>query len=107
MGFSIIGIASVAIAHFRGVRAGARPRLHARENWRMLAIMPLIHSVSTYLTFTALSYALAAYAVSVKRLWSFWAVILSGHFLQERNIDRKLIATVTMLGGIALIVFFG
>lgn len=107
VGFSMIGVASVAMAFLRGMHAGERPRLHMRENWRFLAVMPFIHSISTYLTFTALSYALAAYAVSVKRLWSFWAVLLSGRFLKERNIGRKFLATLAMLGGIALIVFFG
>ena len=78
-----------------------------RSNWKTLISMPLVHTVGSVLTFAALPYALAAYASSVKRLWSFWTVILSGQFLKEKHIGRKLLATLVMLLGIAVTVFLG
>jgi len=105
MSFGGVGLGSLISAAIRnrGVLSG----LSVRENWQALALMPFVHAAGSFLTFAALPYALAAYASSVKRLWSFWAVLLSGKFLAEKNIGRKLLATAVMLAGIAVTLLLG
>lgn len=66
-----------------------------------------VQALGGFLAFHALHYSLAAYAASVKRLGSLWAVILSGHFLDEHNIGKKLFAAGIMLSGIAVTALFG
>jgi|TARA_Y100000310_G_scaffold162742_1_gene162689 drug/metabolite transporter (DMT)-like permease len=67
----------------------------------------IIHSIGAVLTMQAINYSLAAYTSSVKRLWSFWAIIFSGAILKEKNIGKKLIAALIMLAGIVLTVALG
>ena len=87
--------------------SGVRVQFSWKENWRPLMLMPVVHTLGALLTFAALPYALAAYGSSVKRLWSFWTVLFSGKFLKEKNIGRKLLATIVMLLGIAVTLLFG
>jgi len=70
-------------------------------------IFIIIHAFGTFLAMEALNYALAAYAGSVKRLTSLWAVLIGGKFLKEKNIFRKAMATIIMLAGIAVTLLFG
>lgn len=60
-----------------------------------------------FLTIFSLQFALVSYASSIKRLQSLWTVILSGRFLGEKNIGRRVLATVVMLLGVATTVIFG
>jgi len=69
--------------------------------------MVFINIAAFFLTTQALNYTLAAYAASVKRLWSFWAVILSGQILGEKDISHRLAATGIMLAGIVITSLFG
>lgn len=103
--FLAVGLANLVIVYFRNF--GRKPVLDFKTNWRVLAVIPFIHSAAAFLTFQALNYSLAAYASSLKRLWSFWAVLLSGKLLQEHNIGKKLIATAIMLAGVAVTVLWG
>ena len=104
--FLAVGLGNAFIVYLRKFRE-EKPSLDFKNNWRILALMSVVHSIAAFLTFQALNYSLAAYAASLKRLWSFWAVLLSGRFLKEKNIGKKLLATVIMLGGIAITIFFG
>ncbi len=70
-------------------------------------VFVLLHTIGGYLAFQSLQFTLAAYAASVKRLWSLWAVIFSGQFLKEDNIRLKLLATLIMLSGIVVTVIYG
>lgn len=72
----------------------------ALANNKKLLPFILAHTLGSLLTFQALNYTLAAYAAGAKRLWSVWTVLLSGSFLKEKNIGRKLFATGIMLVGI-------
>ena len=106
--FAVLGLASAFMVYLRAFAAKAElPRLHFRKDWRFFILLIFSHSLASFLSYAALNYALAAYAASVKRLWSFWAVLLSGKFLKEQNISRKLLATLVMLAGIAVTVIFG
>jgi drug/metabolite transporter (DMT)-like permease len=77
------------------------------SQWRSLVVIILIQSIGFFLVVQALAYAFAAYASSVKRLQVFWTVLLSGKFLREGNMLRKIIATGIMLLGILVITFWG
>ncbi|KKU21842.1 MAG: hypothetical protein UX31_C0011G0034 [Candidatus Nomurabacteria bacterium GW2011_GWA1_46_11] len=78
-----------------------------KANWRIIFLMVVINIAAFFLTAQALNYTLAAYAASVKRLWSFWAVILSGQILGEKDMGHRLAATGIMLAGIVITSLFG
>ena len=78
-----------------------------KANWQIILLMVAVHIAGFVLTTQALNYTLIAYAASVKRLWSLWAVILSGSLLAEKNIGKKLVATSVMLAGIVVTSFLG
>lgn len=78
-----------------------------KANWQIIFLMVAVNIAGFFLTAQALNYTLIAYAASVKRLWSFWAVILSGSLLAEKNIGKKLLATSVMLAGIVVTSLFG
>jgi drug/metabolite transporter (DMT)-like permease len=90
-------------------RPSARARIgeHLTVWWKPMLVIALLIAVSDFLTMQALNYSLAAYAVSVKRLWSLWAVIFAGYFLHEKGLKKRLVATVVMFGGIVIMVVFG
>lgn len=74
--------------------------------WYSVAGVVLVYSAGFLLVTSSLPYALAAYASSVKRLLSFWAILFSGVLLQEKNIKQKIIATLIMLAGVVITLFF-
>jgi drug/metabolite transporter (DMT)-like permease len=86
---------------------------HFRDNLKSIAgkrndilLMSFLHGVGFFLTTQSLPYTLAVYASSIKRLWSFWAVLFSGKLLQEKNIGTRIVATFIMLAGIAITLLF-
>jgi len=103
--FTFVGLANMMI----GFLSSGRQVFFAdlKHNWKTIIYLPFVHGLASWLTFSALLFAPAAYASSVKRLWSLWAVILGGAFLNERNISKRLIAVLIVLGGIAITVFLG
>ncbi|MBI2121720.1 MAG: DMT family transporter [Candidatus Sungbacteria bacterium] len=74
---------------------------------RSLVLVSLAGGIGSFLTAQALGYSLAAYAASMKRLWSLWTVILAGKFLEERDLKRRLVATLIMLSGVAITAIWG
>ncbi len=103
--FAGLALGSAIIFLLRRGKQGAR--LDFYENRRVLLLIPFVHTAASLLTYAALQYSLVAYAASVKRLWSLWAVLFAGAFLKEGNIARKIVATIIMLVGIALTVVLG
>lgn len=106
LAFFAVGVISGLIwiaKNFRPQEAAAKTEF----NKTAFIAIPLIQCVAALLTYGALNYSLAAYAASVKRLWSLWAVILSGRFLGEKNIKAKLLATFIMFVGVLITVFLG
>lgn len=79
------------------------PAPNHRKN---LIIIILLTAGGFFLVTHALNYAIVAYAISVKRLWSLWTVLLAGAFLKE-DIKQRLVATLIMLAGVFLIAFAG
>ncbi|MBV9349514.1 MAG: EamA family transporter [Patescibacteria group bacterium] len=70
------------------------------KNWRPLLNISLFRAAGTVLTNQALVYTFAAYASSLKRLQAVWTVVLSGTFLNEKHIGKKILATAIMFGGL-------
>lgn len=101
----IVGLASLIIYALQKKDFFVHRNLKA--NWRIIFLMVAVNIAGFFLTAQALNYTLAAYAASVKRLWSFWAVILSGQLLGEKDIGQRLAATGIMLVGIAITALLG
>ncbi len=101
LAFPLIALGNLIIYR---LRKQAWPDFTFVRNIKWLPVYFLIHAGGTMLSTHSLNYALAVYASSVKRLWSFWAVIFSGAILKE-NIGQKLLATIVMLLGISLMFF--
>jgi len=100
-----VGLGNLLLAFFRSRKKPLK--LDFSKEWRTALFLPFVHGLASFLTYSSMSYALIAYNASVKRLWSFWAVVLSGKFLKEGNINRKLAATLIMLLGIAVTLVLG
>lgn len=76
-----------------------------RVGW-LLPLAFVVHTAGIILAAHSLSFALAAYASAIKRLLSFWAVLLSGAILREQ-IGQRLLATIIMLAGVLIIILAG
>lgn len=72
-----------------------------------LAAVALLNAAGGFLTLQALQYSLVAYGASLKRLWSFWAVVFAGQFLKEAHWKRRMLATLIMLLGIGITAVWG
>lgn len=104
----LIAIGSVYLAlSFLFLKQNPFLLLVSEKTRRDAFLLILAQASGMFLTTNALNFAFVAYAASVKRLWSFWTVLLSGKFLQEKNIGRKLLAVLIMLLGIAIITVWG
>lgn len=101
----LVGLASLIIYIVQKKDFSVHRKLKA--NWQIILLMVVVNIAAFFLTAQALNYTLAVYAASVKRLWSFWAVILSGSLLAEKDIGKKLVATSIMLAGIVVTSLFG
>ncbi len=101
--FFLVGVGNLLLGY---LTAPDRKRFFhiPREALRILPFSLPVHVLGSFMTIQALNYSLAAYASSVKRLWSFWGVLFSGAILKEKNIGKKLWAVVIMLAGIVLTV---
>ncbi len=78
-----------------------------RRNSGRILLFSFVHAAGALLSFAALSFTLAAYAASTKRLWSLFSVLFAGQILQEKNIGAKLFAVLVMLVGIAIPLIWG
>lgn len=73
-----------------------------RTQIKPLLFLSVLLALGNILTLQALNYSLVAYAANLKRLSSFWAVILGGSFLREDRIIVRLIAVCIMFSGILI-----
>ncbi|MFA6339044.1 MAG: DMT family transporter [Candidatus Paceibacterota bacterium] len=71
-----------------------------------LGLTSLWIAIGVLLTNQALSFSFAAYAASLKRLQAIWTIFLAGTFLQEKNIGKKIIATICIFIGILVMIIF-
>ncbi len=77
-----------------------------KNNLKANIFISISSSLGVLFTNQALNYSLAAYGASLKRLWSLWTIVLSGKFLKEKDIGRKLVATIIMFVGIIISVIW-
>lgn len=84
----LIGVSSIFVSLFSGAHARSTFSLLFRKPKKMILFL-IISSVAFFLPNQALAYTSAAYASSVKRLWSLWTVLLSGAFLKEKKYRKK------------------
>ena len=76
------------------------------QHFKASGLISIFSSIGIVLTNQALNYSLAAYASSLKRLQALWTVIIAGKFLEEKEMGRRLLASVLMFLGILLSVFW-
>src|SRR3989344_3215452 len=69
---------------------------------KALLLISVASSAGVFLTNQALNYSLAAYVSSLKRLQALWTVLLAGALLKEKEIRRRVFATIIMFLGILL-----
>ncbi|MDZ4833559.1 MAG: EamA family transporter [Candidatus Melainabacteria bacterium] len=101
-----VGGCNLIAALFSG--AATVENLYAlRRNSGRIAVFSFVHAAGALLSFAALSFTLAAYAASTKRLWSLFSVLFAGQILKEKNIRAKLVAVLVMLIGIAIPLIWG
>lgn len=99
-----VGVCTFALLQLRDPRFLGRMAVELQQHPSAFTALTLTWGVGNFLTNQALNYSLVAYASSFKRLQALWTVLLSGHLLGEKDMGRKLIATVVMLFGIVLTV---
>lgn len=69
-------------------------------------LISVFSSIGLVMTNHALNYSLAAYASSLKRLQALWTVLIAGQFLKEKDMSRRVVATLLMCVGILLSVLW-
>ncbi len=76
----------------------------AMKNWKSISLISFFTVLNRLAILFAISSSLVSLVVPIRRLSSLLLVIIGGYSLREKNVDRKLIATVVMIIGIYLIV---
>jgi drug/metabolite transporter (DMT)-like permease len=104
--FMSIGLITIFINQLRNREFAREMIITIKNKPAPLFLTALFFGAGVFLTNQALNYSLAAYASSLKRLQALWTVVLSGKFLHEQNIKRKLLATIIMFLGILFSVIF-
>ncbi len=99
-----VGLCTLLLIQIRERGFAGHMLTELKQRPAAFALLSVTWGIGAFLTNEALNYSLAAYAASFKRLQALWTVVLSGHFLGEKGLTRKLFATVIMLAGIAITV---
>lgn len=97
-----VGLITMVINQLRNKKFSGEVYAAVKNQFGPLVVTSLSLGIGGFLTNQAFNYSLAVYASSVKRLQALWTVVLSGKFLQEQNIKKKLLATIIMFVGILL-----
>ncbi|TAK05209.1 hypothetical protein EPO33_04515 [Patescibacteria group bacterium] len=104
--FSVLGLCTFAINVVRDRTFARKVFLSCTQHLTANVMVSVFSAVGIVMTNQALNYSLVAYASSLKRLQALWTVIIAGKFLQEKEMKRRVIATVIMFLGILLSVFW-
>ena len=104
--FTSLGILTYAINAVRDGEFTATVIESFTRHFRANIFISVFSSIGIVLTNQALNYSLAAYASSLKRLQALWTVIIAGKFLEEKELSRRVMATLLMFLGIILSVFW-
>ncbi len=104
--FTILGLLTFAINVLRDKRFYGMVCASFTRHFTANMAVSLCSSVGVVLTNQALNYSLVAYASSLKRLQALWTVIIAGKYLREKDMPRRVLATLIMFVGILLSVFW-
>lgn len=104
--FTTLGLVTFLIHSIRNRKFPGLVAASFTQHFKANMLVSLCSSIGIGLTNHALNYSFAAYASSLKRLQALWTVIIAGRFLQEKEMQRRIVATVIMFVGIALSVFW-
>jgi uncharacterized membrane protein len=75
----------------------------SKETWLWIVIIALLTVGYRYTQIEAVKMAPVALVLAVKRMSVFFAAVLGGHLLNERDLLRKTIATAIMVAGAVMI----
>lgn len=104
--FTILGILTFLINVIRERNFPSVVIESLTNHFRANLLISIFSSLGIVLTNQALNYSLVAYASSLKRLQALWTVIIAGKFLEEKEMKRRLVATILMFFGILLSVLW-
>lgn len=108
--FTVVFFLGVGTGSLLTYFVSARRSGDMHQLWRnrgKILLLSSVHAAGALLSFASLSFTLAAYAASTKRLWSLFSVLLAGQVLKEKNIARKVVAVIVMLAGIVIPLIWG
>lgn len=74
-----------------------------KSEWRMVVVVAILATLHRYLQAEATALAAVGLVVAVKRSSSLFTTIIGGELFRERDLLRKSIACMIMIGGVFLI----
>lgn len=105
MGFQHLFFAIIFIVFLLFVKEKYALKKSLKQSWKLILIVSFATIIYRYSYILAVkSSQSVAMVISLKRLSVFFAAIVGGTLFQERRLIRKLIATIIMLIGAAMIV---
>lgn len=94
----VLSVAFVPILKWGGVR---QSQIHSR--WLLFLLLGASQALMAFFHFHAISLILVSYMISVKRLSLVLSVLLGWWFFHEPRIRQRLLGSILMLAGVALI----
>ncbi|MEK7193071.1 MAG: DMT family transporter [Patescibacteria group bacterium] len=104
--FTFLGILTLLLNILRERKFASVVISSLSQHFKANLLISLFSSIGAVLTNQALSYSLAVYASSFKRLQALWTVIIARKFLEEKEAGRRVMATILMFLGILLSIFW-
>lgn len=98
--FLAIQFTLIAFYYRGGLRA---PLESARREWKMIFLVALLTTLYRYMQAEATALAAIGLVIAVKRSSALFTTIIGGEIFNEKNLVRKSIACLIMIGGVFLI----
>jgi drug/metabolite transporter (DMT)-like permease len=92
----------IAFYYRGGVRA---PLLSLKNEWKMLLLVAVLTTLHRWMQGEATALAAVGLVIAVKRSSALFTTIIGGELFQEKDLFRKSIACLIMIGGVFLIAF--
>ncbi len=94
----LLSVAFVTLLQWGGLR---QRQIHSR--WALFLLLGASQALMAFFHFHAISLILVSYMISVKRLSLVLSVLLGWLFFHEVRIRQRLLGSLLMLAGVALI----
>jgi len=94
----VLSVAFLPLLRWGGVRPG-----QIRSGWALFLLIGASQALMAFFHFRAISLILVSYMISVKRLSLVLSVVLGWLFFHESRIGQRLLGSLLMLAGVALI----